>query len=280
MQHVQDGREEGAAMRRTMLVLLAVSLSFSFAAFASFPVLETPPLPVGWELNIIPGFDPCIELALEDTYSAHSRGRSTEEMKRDMEKWGEAAVGALIRLYEDPRWNEYRCAIAGHLGAMPTEESRAWANRYICVLLDKPKWSKEECNAFGILVIAFGHHFDDATFELALKRLPAFAASVSVESHDPTPFDEICRLFEYTRREGLAEVLEAHVMQGDHDTRETCIKRLVYHRPASAILAALRLGDETYNDRRRHRLISLLKYEGGSIRAREQMSNVLEAEVR
>ena len=56
---------------------------------------------------------------------------------------------------------------------MPTEGKPGLGNRYICVLPDKPKWSKEECNAFGILVIAFGHHFDDATFELALKRLPA-----------------------------------------------------------------------------------------------------------
>ena len=267
-------------MKRPAMWILAFSVLLVLPVLAELAIMEIPPLPVGWELTIIPGFDPCIELALEDTYDAHFEGKTTEQMKAHMAHWGEAAIPELIRLYEDPRWHEYRRTIAGYLGAMPTEESRAWANRYICVLLDKPKWSKEECNAFGILVIAFGHHFDDATFELALKRLPAFAASVSVESHDPTPFDEICRLFEYTRREGLAEVLEAHVMQGDHDTRETCIKRLVYHRPASAILAALRLGDETYNDRRRHRLISLLKYEGGSIRAREQMSNVLEAEVR
>ncbi len=267
-------------MRRFTLVLFAVSTSLSFAAFASFPVPETPPLPVGWELNIIPGFEPCIELALESAYSPCSRGRSTEEMKKNMEKWGESAVGELIRLYEDPRWDEYRSTIAGHLGVMPNAEGRAWANRYICVLLDKPEWTKEECNAFGSLVSAFGQHFDDATFELALKRLPVFAASVSVDKHDPTPFDEICRLFEYTRREGLADVLEAHAMQGDDDARETCIKRLAYHRPASAILAALRLGDETYNDRRRRRLISFLKYEGGSIRAREQMTHVLEAEAR
>jgi len=280
MQHVQDGREEGAAMKRPAMWILASSVLLVLPVLAKLAIMEIPPLPVGWELTIIPGFDPCIELALEDTYDAHFEGKTTEQMKAHMAHWGEAAIPELIRLYEDPRWHEYRRTIAGYLGAMPTEESRTWASGYAHALLKKAVWTEEDCGAFRMLVIPFGKDFDDAVFNLALERLPEFAAAVDVtaERKVPAPFDEVCRLFECTGREGLAEVLEPLTVVGEEHTRETCIMRLVYHRPARAVLEALRLGDRTRDPGRRARLSSLLSYRGGLIRAQEPMRHVLETE--
>lgn len=183
-----------------------------------------------------------------------------------------------MRLFEDPRWNGFRATIAGHLAAIENADAQRWANEQLRALLNKSDWTTEDMFACRTLGAAFTEAIEPETIALALHVLPNFAGVVPKKEHERRAFDEICDMLEYVDGDALADLLEKHAFEGSEWTRESCLKRLALYRGDRAILAAVRLGDETVDTRRRSRLGSFLEYEAGQIRAKAPMRHILEAE--
>jgi hypothetical protein len=264
---------------------IAFQLLIAFECFipANSYWIETtpdPPLPIGWELNSNPNFEPCIELCLEANASHRYRIGGDSHMLKQMEGWGEECVPVLQDMFADPGFEDFRPLIAAYLGSVPWKNAQQWGNEQLRRFMTKTERSESNWKAFVSLCTSFENCIDEETVTLAKERLLAFVCPEGKQACNARDMAELCNLLRKEAPDVLADFLEQHSREGSDWIRERCIEQLLKLRSDRALEAALTLGDETTDNRLRVRLTTFLHWKGGWVRAKEPMSWILEKEQR
>jgi hypothetical protein len=265
-------------MRRMRILMVVLMVAVSGAASAKIVMPPPPPLPVGWEENIAPGFDPCIELTLENTQRSRRTEHTVTQMREQMDQWGSKAIPILIGFLEDPRWQSFHATIAGFLSAGGSGEAKKWANDHIGDLLAKSTWTLDDRTWLRLLGNAFWKSLDRENIE---KAKTGFIQRASEPYYPEKEQNGIRELFDLLVRicpDELADLLESQAMEGPEHLQETCLNKLITLRSESAFMAALKLMDETQDANLRGRLAAFLSGTMGPVRAHEPMAHIVDRE--
>ncbi len=257
-------------MRQTAS-LLVLALLIGATSHAVIHVLPPAPLPIGWELDPIPGFEPYLELGLENAFTFSGDGSRQPYTADNMAAWGAKAIPILMGLYEDERWKEYRATIIAHLACDTSESTAAWANSHIQAMVGQGcatgNPSEERLRSLRDMSAAF---LDRINADTAVATRDALLKCWSGDfSQEWTSL--LCSILREFDPDALADLLEDLGKAGPEAMREQCVYELLCLRTEESYLAAIRLGDETGSGETRARLVAFITVNMGSARAQEPL---------
>jgi hypothetical protein len=145
------------------------SLSAILVAALCYPQLaygciELPEPPEGWENAVIPGFTPSIESAIQ-RYPPPDK----EECEKLFAGWGSKAVKALIALYQDERWVEFRRSAQILLAFSNSREAETFLVERFHTLAEMDELAPQAETEFHSLCLRFGESGSESLLDVLVE---------------------------------------------------------------------------------------------------------------
>ena len=223
------------------VITLIVGLGILAGTVVYAEIAPPPPGPIGWETRITPGFDPPLEYYL--VYGGY-RYANNAKLDETIQGWGPKAGPALVSLYRNPEWADFRGPILNLIGKVDAPEISAFLKEEAeTILTDSPPSGRPDYTKVSLL-------------NMLARR-------------DPATADEIAyRIVKDPAAPYFVSMIGYLTLRAGQDDGAPCRAKL------EAIAA------ETNDAQLRQRIQNALSGQAAQIRAQESMHLVLEREAK